>query len=146
MHYHSNALETNIDINLCFMRTLKCVFVSSNRTLKLVRDSGRSNHGWTQWFAPHSFAPRAFFVIGRRFIERVTNNVEICVSDVHCRLECGGAAFHVDDNKVPWPHFAVGVRIERFNMGRAAPSDARKVTTSFGIGVSCFAVSALCVA
>jgi hypothetical protein len=69
-----------------------------------------------------------------RFIERVTNNVEICVTDIHCRLECGGADFHTDESKTAWPYFAVGLRVERFNMGRSAPADAKKVTTSFGIG------------
>lgn len=73
-------------------------------------------------------------LIAGRFIERVTNNVEICVSDIHVRLECGGPTFHMDDNKVPWPYFAVGLRVERFNMGRVPPPDAKKVTTSFGIG------------
>jgi hypothetical protein len=69
-----------------------------------------------------------------RFIERVTNNVEICVTDIHCRLECGGADFHTDESKTAWPYFAIGLRVERFNMGRSAPADAKKVTTSFGIG------------
>jgi len=40
----------------------------------------------------------------------------------------------MDDNKVAWPYFAVGLRVERFNMGRVPPADAKKVTTSFGIG------------
>ncbi len=101
---------------------------------KLVRDSGRSNNGWTQWCArapPSSHRTRQIIC---RFIERVTNNVEICVTDIHCRLECGGADFHTDESKAAWPNFAVGVRIERYNMGRVAPADAKNVTTSFGIG------------
>jgi hypothetical protein len=60
--------------------------------------------------------------------------VEICITDVHCRLECGGSGFHVDERKAAWPHFAIGLKLERFNMGSVTPADLKKVTTSFGIG------------
>jgi hypothetical protein len=44
--------------------------------------------------SPHTL--RHTRVTADRFIGRVTNNVEICITDIHCRLECGGPDFHID--------------------------------------------------
>ena len=84
--------------------------------------------------SPSSHTSRHTRVTANRFIERVTNNVEICITDIHCRLECGGPDFHIDESRHAWPHFAVGLQVPRFYMGREPPPDAKKVSTSFRIG------------